>query len=79
VNRYLLCPGTVRSITDGQSHYISSDALARLYNVSPAECVIRPGLRPYGYPLLGWGDGPGLIELHPQRSGWYELPDERRA
>jgi len=38
--KYAICPGYVRSETDGQLHYIDAVALMRLYKVAPTDCVI---------------------------------------
>lgn len=38
--KYLVYPDTVRSENDGESHFISGDALIRLYGVDPNECRI---------------------------------------
>lgn len=41
--KYLLLPGYVTSKNDGQRHFISGSALARLYNVDPRDCVLDMG------------------------------------
>lgn len=42
--RYVICPGTTVSRTDGNRHFISAGELMRLYGVNPAECVICPSV-----------------------------------
>jgi hypothetical protein len=38
--KYALCPGYVRSKTDGDLHYISAPRLAQLYGVQMSECIV---------------------------------------
>jgi hypothetical protein len=38
--RYILVPGTVRSQTDGDLHYIDAPTLARLYGARMEECIV---------------------------------------
>ena len=38
--RYALCPGEVVSQTDGDVHFVGAQALATLYEVPMAECVV---------------------------------------
>lgn len=78
--RYLLCPGPVRSRTDGQVHHVSAAQLARLYRVPMDECVTlpRPG-NPCATDLIlslmeRSGPGGDLIRLHPRFDGDYRLP-----
>jgi hypothetical protein len=68
-------PGYVRSVYDGQQHYIGARTLMRLYGVNPAECVVWDRERPETF--LG-RDVSGLIPLYPQRY-WrnYKLPEEK--
>lgn len=44
--RYLLCPGIVRSRTDGDRHFITARQLAFLYGVRMADCVTLPDQTP---------------------------------
>lgn len=39
MKRYCLVPGWVRSINDGDRHYISAISLMKLYGVRANECV----------------------------------------
>ena len=39
-SHYVLCPGWVRSRTDGDAHFIGARQLAHLYGVSMAECLV---------------------------------------
>ena len=65
MKKYLLHPGYVVSKTDGDRHYITSQMLMKLYNVSPKECVIYPPYRPCPYQDK-------LIDLYPMASGKYK-------
>lgn len=76
--RYLLCPGPVRSRSDGQVHHVSAPELARLYGVAMADCVAlpgRPGDRPLRDTLLARAARGELVYLHPRYDGDYRLPD----
>jgi len=77
--KYALHPGPVTSQSDGQTHFVDAHQLARLYGVSPSECVV-----------VAWDNGPGheivyrirreriermgLIHLRPRSDGNYTLP-----
>lgn len=63
--RYVLCPGLVCSITDGDVHYISASALAKLYGVRLGECAVASA--------YNFRERPGDIYLHPQSDGDYTL------
>lgn len=39
--KYVICPGTVISKTDGQRHYVGAMQLMRLYGVDQRECEIH--------------------------------------
>lgn len=69
--RYVLHAGWVRSANDGQDHYISALALARLYGVPLNQCVCAPTAR---HEFFGWQEPPGAIHLRPSPSGNYTLP-----
>lgn len=77
--QYLLCPGTVRSATDGQRHYIPAEELARLYNVPMNRCVVLPDRdtpweildRMRYLDKLSKGE---LLKLVPRANGNYVLP-----
>lgn len=72
--KYLLCPGTVQSMHNGELHYISAKRLAELYGVARHECVV---FVPSSLcPSIQEADAlyPGLIHLHPQYDGDYRLP-----
>ena len=68
--KYLVCPGTVISKSDGDEHFISAGQLMRLYGVKPTECVVMPT----GSARRGWTEPAGLIHLRPSYHGNYELP-----
>jgi len=76
--KYVVCPGTVTSKTDGQQHYINAHQLMKLYRVRPEECVIHV---PQGWWRLVDFDRAarrheGLIRLEPRYDGNYTLPQE---
>ena len=77
--RYLLCPGLVRSSTDGDRHYISAAQLARLYGVSMDDCHVLPNDNEWASRmkrrfLLDRVDGGELVPLRPRHDGDYALP-----
>lgn len=82
--RYLLCPGSVRSRTDGQSHFIHARQLAFLYGVPMNECVVLPSgwdnraKERHREGLLARVDSGDLIALYPRRDGDYTLPEPQR-
>lgn len=69
--KYYICPGTIRSKTDGDSHYIGAAELMRLYGVSPAECKVIDS--PESAAGLDWG---AAIQLRPDATGEYLLPSD---
>ena len=73
--RYVLCPGYVISRSDGQRHYVSADALRRLYGVQPSECVTYPQGNDSEADIRRriWIDPPGAICLMPRYDGDYRL------
>ncbi len=81
--RYLLCPGTIRSRTDGQEHHVGASQLAMLYGVSRSECLIahEPSSHfdRFAFELLmARVDSGELIALHPRADGDYKLPEPAR-
>lgn len=38
--KYMIVPGNVTSISDGQTHFITSSRLIMLYGLCPDECLI---------------------------------------
>ncbi len=75
MKKYLLCPATVTSKTDGDEHYISASDIARLYGVPMSECLVRPS--PGSERTLGWNEKHGLVELWPRYDGNYKLPPNK--
>jgi hypothetical protein len=61
--RYVLCPGYIRSKTDGDLHYISAGRLAQLYGVRISECIINTQTKLPD----------GLIYLQPRYHGDYRV------
>lgn len=74
--RYLLCPGTVVSRQDGQTHHISAGQLARLYGVPLSQCVI---LTPNMPRMVNGVDTQTLIRLVPLATGDYRYPSSPRV
>lgn len=70
--KYLVCPGYVKSINDGELHYISAYKLMRLYNVHPRECIIN-NYNKFWSKLDSMSDldKGHLIKLAPRRDGNY--------
>lgn len=79
--RYLLCPGYVRSRTDGDRHHVGADQLARLYGVRMDECLILPDAGRRADPQYAWFrqqlldrvDRGELTALRPRYGGDYYL------
>ena len=77
--RYLLCPGTVRSATDGDYHYITATNLAQLYGVPMDRCVVLPDRdtpweirdRMRYLEMVAKGE---MLKLAPRANGNYTLP-----
>lgn len=65
--RYILHPGTVKSKTDGQEHYISAARLARLYGLNLVDCIVHTEPKSYAFNVYD-------IHLHPRYDGDYTLP-----
>lgn len=68
--KYFVYPGEVKSISDGDIHYISGEQLIRLYDVNPSECKII--LKPEderGYDLTS------VLCLYPRQDGNYINPN----
>lgn len=85
--RYLLCPGPVRSRTDGQWHHVGAGRLAELYGVRLSDCLVLPefdGLNPGGErsrrhdDLRARAQRGELIKLGPRSNGDYSLPGAAR-
>lgn len=69
--KYCVHPGWVRSINDGDRHYIPARELMRLYGVDRRSCIVdNPGVHL---------EGMGFICLFPQPSGDYTLPERNTA
>lgn len=74
--KYIICPGWVRSRSDGQLHFINASQLFDLYDVDPRECIVvyyeigpeNSGLRGYSNEFLE-----GLQLLYPKQNGDYSL------
>lgn len=69
--KYLVCPGKVRSQSDGEFHHITAGQLITLYKVNTAECNIVDESRKDSWRGLDWG---AYIILRPRTDGDYSLP-----
>ena len=73
--RYVIYPGHVRSRTDGDRCYVDSRALAHLYGVAMADCLV---MLPGDSQRLDRRDflarAATLIPLYPRADGVYERP-----
>lgn len=67
--KYVVCPGGIKSQYDGDLHHISAGRLMELYRVDPKDCFIMDSPEK----MLGfrWED---YIQLRPRSDGNYELP-----
>jgi len=63
--KYILHPGKVRSITDGDWHFVGYNELLRLYRLSPQSCIAA------GPDTRYRSDD---IHLYPNERGIYKLP-----
>lgn len=74
--KYLLCPGVITSVHDGQLHYVGPFALATLYGVDYRECKLFDPQQ--WWPDSFWReaerDRKNLIVLAPRADGDYTLP-----
>lgn len=63
--KYLLMPGTIKSVNDGDHHFINASALVLLHGVRMNQCTAyHPGrTRPIDYARL--------IKLYPREDGKY--------
>lgn len=68
--KYLVEGGWVTSKNDGDSHYISTEQLIKLYGVPKSECLMYHSQHRYTEEYLD-----SLIYLCPQPSGNYNLKD----
>lgn len=65
---YVLHPGHVKSNYDGDTHFISGQQLARLYNVPLAKCIIHGSFQT---PRSMKGVYKELKHLYPRSDGKY--------
>lgn len=67
--KYLIYPGVITSIHDGEDHYISAGQLINLYRVDPRKCkIVRNERDLFGLNLDEY------IALTPRKDGNYQLP-----
>jgi hypothetical protein len=72
--RFLVIPGRVHSIYDGDVHHVSAEELMRLYKVRRCECVVATPMDTMDPRRLDKlvTEG-GLLPLRPRRDGHYDL------
>lgn len=73
--KYVICPGRVRSRTDGQEHYVGPMQLIRLYGVNPRECEVHeptPSWTAWDFRVAEERQR-GLPRLGPRFDGNYDL------
>lgn len=70
--RFVLHPGYVRSRSDGQEHYVDAPALAKLYGVDEAECVVHSRHPKFDNPLDRDPELRALMPLFPRDDGRYK-------
>jgi hypothetical protein len=70
--RYVLHPGWVTSVNDGDKHYISANKLMRLYGLDRDQ---RRRSVVYGH-WRWFRPQPTDVHLHPSPDGIYSLPEE---
>ena len=67
--RYVLCPGYVKSQSDGDMHYVGASDLARLYGLHQKQWVrLTPHYRKQ----------PTDVLLYPRTDGNYTLPGDNK-
>jgi hypothetical protein len=76
--KYVLCPGKVISINDGDRHYIGAMQLAKLYGVPVEECAIYEPAPWWTASLYqsAYREHEGLIRLRPRSDGDYRIPEK---
>lgn len=72
MSKYALCPGNVRSKSDGDVHFISSRQLARLYKVSHKDCIVVEDLSKRNIEFIE-NKFPNIIFLYPRYDGNYDM------
>lgn len=71
--KYILHPGGITSERDGQLHYVSAAALAKLYSVDMSKCIVVTRHNALG--KLRGMDTSKMIKLYPSYDGDYSLPE----
>lgn len=72
--RYVLHPGPVISKSDGQTHVITAEQLARLYQIPLHECIVvrsDDGFEDQRKVAARMTSHKNLIHLHPRGAGDY--------
>lgn len=71
--RYLLCPGRVRSRSDGNLHRVSAVQLMHLYGVPATECETLSPVPAQRREQLARAQRGDLLALHPREDCDYRL------
>ena len=76
--KYVVCPGYIRSKTDGDRHFITASQLIHLYGVDPTECIVRRhDMSEHEERLFRAPED--AIHLYPRYNGDYTLPTKENA
>lgn len=76
--KYIVYPGYVCSVNDGQIKFINGEKLIKLYNVNPDECIIYDvdDKKYHSKQKMKGIDVDILIELRPSHFGDYSIPNK---
>ncbi len=80
IKRFVIRPGWVTSVNDGQDHWITARQVIQLHGVDPRECIIIDKRDPSS--SMGYSPEylARLLELKPMKSFYSPIgPAERRA
>ncbi len=73
MKKYIAVAGTVRSRTDGQTHYVPAHMVATAYGVLPIECILLSASEEQNSGYYGLSRYNNLPVLKVQPSGKYDL------
>ena len=66
--KYAICPGYIRSKTDGDRHYIGYNRLIELYQLNPKDCFLDEKVN-----YIGLSPSDQIIYIYPLYSGNYQI------
>ena len=74
MKKYILFPGYVYSMHDGDRHFIGAKHLIKLYKIDPQECIIYKD----EHSLQGYSPGQleSMICLYPKSDGNYTIDNQ---